>query len=111
PPSARRAMRRRAPPGPAGAWPPVVPRPTQRRRLGLRPCHMTHTPRSRLEPVRQRPGDRAYRAVLERLDRSIVLAHRLGGLRHRQALQEAKHDALLLLGVELFDGLEQLDVG
>jgi hypothetical protein len=64
-----------------------------------------------LEAVRQEPRQGAHRSVLEGFDRPLVLAHRLGGLGHGEPLQEAQHDALLLLGVELLDGGEQGDVG
>lgn len=61
--------------------------------------------------VREEAGEGTDRAVLEGLDRALVLAHDPGGLGDGEALQEAERDALLLLGVEAAYGLEEGGVG
>ena len=60
------------------------------------------------QTVREQARQPAHGAVLQRLDRAVLLAHDLGGLGHRQPVQEAQHDALLLLAAELLHAGQQL---
>src|SRR5688572_6416231 len=90
---------------PLGTW--------SRNRLALEQTPLGHVwlrGVSRLEAFRQQPGKCAHRTILKCLDGTLVLSHCLCCLRHGEALQEAQHDAFLLLRVELFYRCQQGDI-
>src|SRR5690349_3075175 len=90
---------------PLGTW--------SRNRLALEQTPLGHVwlrGVSRLKAFRQKPGKCAHRTILKCLDGALVLTHGLCRFRHGETLQEAQHNALLLLRVELLYRCQQSDI-
>src|SRR3712207_4169768 len=126
--SCSRTTARRPPGGPApsrvvtwclrgvGPWGRDAPRrsaSTPATTPGTRALRGTGGRRARGSPqsLGQQAGQPADRAVLQRLDGAVLLAHDRRRLGHREALQEAQRDALLLLAAQLPDAGQQLLAG